>query len=208
MKKSKAILSLECALALPILFLLILLAIDIALLSYTKANFKSILKDAMYRSYEEAFQLKNSDFNTVNRAASTIEGSIDNRLKRSLLDDFYLGIDSSAFENRMRKELIKAFGVDKNAMTLHCSYHNILGFSKIKLDYEVEMKSLFHKFYKKISCNFCRVKGSVELEYTKHFDAITTIDCIERMSKKNKKVSDFIEKSRLMIKKLSGKVSE
>lgn len=208
MRKSRALLSLECAIALPLLLVLIVFAIDMAVLTYAKANFKSLLKEAMYSSYEEAFQLTNSDFNGLSAEPSSLEDEIDTRLARSLLDDFYLGIDEAAFEARMREELGRAFGVNREGMVLNCSYHNILGFSRIRLDYEVEVRSLFYKFYKRMGREIVLVKGSTELEYTKHFDAITTIDCIERMAKKNKKVGDFIEKTRSMILKLSGKISK
>lgn len=206
MRKLRAALSLECALLLPVLLLLLVLALDMGILSYAKANAKSILKDGMYRAYEEAFQLKNSDFNSKVKKPSSLEDSVNNRLKRSLLDDFYLGIDPSAFEARMREELSKAFAIEEGSIVLNCDYTNLLGFSSIKLDYECEIKCLFQSFYKKAFPDFCKLRGQVSLELTKHFDAITAVDCIERMAKKNKKVSDFIEKSREMIEKLSAKI--
>lgn len=206
MKKTRAILSLEYAILLPVLLLLLLLALDIGILSYAKASAKSVLKDAMYIAYEEAYQLNNKDFNSHKAGALSLEEGVENRLKRSLFDDLYLNIDAASYEERVREALSGCFSVDKNNIEISCRFENILGFSKMELDYDVELKPLFHKLYKKAGLNICRLKGRAEIEFTNHFDAITSVDCAERMAKKNKKISDFIKKARTLIHKLSSEL--
>lgn len=203
MKKSKAVISIEFTLLFPLLLLLVLLMLDIGILFYSKAGTKNLIKNVLYNSYEEAYELKNSHFNRGENKALSFEEAIIHRLERSPLDDFYLNIDEAAFLGRMRERLNQAFGIDKSSINLSCNYDNIMGFSSMNLQYELKFRPLFYKLYNSVSPDFCSIKGEIKTEFTKHFDAISSVDCIERMAKKNQKIRDFLEKSRSMLQKLS-----
>lgn len=206
MKKSKAVITIEFTLLFPLLLLAVLIILDIGILFYSKASTKNLIKNVLYTSYEEAYEMKNSSFNEEEKKAGTLEEGINHRSERSLIDDFYLNIDEEAFLGRMREKMKRAFGIDKSSISLSCKYDNLMGFSSMNLEYELRFQPLFYKLYNRISPDFCSMSGSIKTEFTKHFDAISSVDCIERMAKKNKKVSDFLEKSRTMVQKLSGSI--
>lgn len=203
LRRRKGLFTIETVLIFPLFLFLILFFLDSIFVIYSKTDFKSRLERSMMESKNDLSRLSNREFNQMDRAGTKTENFLNEKLKRSLLDECNLFADEKTFQRRCVKELSNVSPKIRNLSgSVNSQRHSSLFRYAFKMEYDLHFPSLLEKFYSETGVEMNRFKGQSLIKEHRIFDEIVSIDSAYYFVEHSKKAAHLAKKIRTAIEKL------
>ncbi len=191
--KKKGAITLEAAILVPILFVGLLLIIDLSLNAFIKSTVKSTVNNTL-NSIAYELKAKNDDslsqYINYDVAPSFI---IDERLKRTISDEFHLGLDSGLIQNRIISSLTSKTLVKSSDISLSIKKYNLLFATYVIVDYSVKINTPMSGIYSKFGSELSTLKAKDKIVVKDYFGMIALSDSVSRALADNKPIAKLID---------------